>query len=145
MTQHGLNKTHASDTTKYFVVSVRLILRGQCLYLLGILQISTIRLDIHVAMTLPIAVIHCMSWHSVYNIWVTSTIVWSWQLHASSVRDMLQTSRDASNFNQSLITVAKLLPFDLFAESLISISGEVGVSLILHICPWRSYLVAWLR
>ena len=59
-----------------------------------------------------------MSWHSVYNIWVTSTIVWSWQLHASSVRDMLQISRDASNFNQSLITVVKLLPFDLFAESL---------------------------
>ena len=67
-------------------------------------------------MTLPSC--DTLSWHSLYNIWVTSTTVWSSQLHASSVRDTLQTSRVSSNFIQSLITVVKLLPFDLFAESL---------------------------
>ena len=36
------------------------------------------------------------------NIWVTSTILWSSQLHACCVRDMLQTSRDASNLVESL-------------------------------------------
>ena len=109
MTQHGLNKTHASDTTNYFVVSVQLILRGRCLAIsLGILRISTIRLGTHVAMTLPSCdtLLACLGTHyTTFQIWVTSTIVWSSQLHASSVRDTLQTSRDASNFNQSLITV----------------------------------------
>ena len=33
ITQYGLNKTHASDTTNYLFVSVQLILRGQCLFL----------------------------------------------------------------------------------------------------------------
>ena len=36
------------------------------------------------------------------NIWVTSTILWSSQLHACCVRDTLQTSRDASNLVESL-------------------------------------------
>ena len=42
-----------------------------------------------------------------YNI----TMFWSSQLHACCVRDMLQTSRDASNLNQSLSDVEKLLHF----------------------------------
>ena len=45
------------------------------------------------------------------NIWVTSTIFWSCQLHACCVCDMLQTSRDASNLMQSLNVVEKLLLF----------------------------------
>ena len=55
------------------------------------------------------------------NIWVTSTILWSSQLHACCVRDTLQTSRDASNLIESLSVVEMLLLFvnlDLLAESL---------------------------
>ena len=44
------------------------------------------------------------------NIWVTSTIFWSSQLHACCVHDTLQTSEDASNLNQSLRVIEKLLP-----------------------------------
>ena len=36
------------------------------------------------------------------NIWFTSTILWSSQLHACCVCDMLQTSRDASDLVESL-------------------------------------------
>ena len=53
--------------------------------------------------TLVWTMLHCK------NIWVTSTIFWSSQLHACCVRDTLQTSRDASNLNQSV--VEKLLHF----------------------------------
>ena len=35
-------------------------------------------------------ILHCK------NIWVASTEFWSSQLHACCVRDMLQTSKDAS-------------------------------------------------
>ena len=42
------------------------------------------------------------------NIWVTSTIFWSFQLHACCVRDTLQTSRNASNLIESLNVVEKL-------------------------------------
>ena len=45
------------------------------------------------------------------NIGVTSTEFWSSQLHACCVRDMLQTSKDASNLIQSLSVVEKLLLF----------------------------------
>ena len=45
------------------------------------------------------------------NIWVTSTILWSSQLHACCVRDMLQTSRNASNLVESLWVVETLLLF----------------------------------
>ena len=41
--------------------------------------------------------------------WVTSTTFWSSQLHTCCVRDMLQTSKDASNLIQ--IVVEKLLYF----------------------------------
>ena len=51
------------------------------------------------------AVQHCK------NIWVTSTIFWSFQLHACCLRDMLQTSRDASNLIESLRVVETLLLF----------------------------------
>ena len=40
--------------------------------------------------------------YTVKNIWVTSTILWSSQLHACCVCDMLQTSRDAFNLIESL-------------------------------------------
>ena len=43
------------------------------------------------------------------NIWATSTIFWSSQLHACCVRDTLQTSRNASNLIESLNVVEKLL------------------------------------
>ena len=43
------------------------------------------------------------------NIWVTSTIFWSSQLHVCCVRDTLQTSRDASNLVESLSVVETLL------------------------------------
>ena len=49
--------------------------------------------------------VHCKS------IWVTSTILWSSQLHAWCVRDTLQTSRDASNLIESLSVVETLLLF----------------------------------
>ena len=45
------------------------------------------------------------------NIWVTSTILWSSQLHACCVRDTLQTSRDASNLIESKSVVETLLLF----------------------------------
>ena len=45
------------------------------------------------------------------NIWVTSTILWSSQLHACCVRDTLHTSRDASNLIESLSVVETLLLF----------------------------------
>ena len=54
--------------------------------------------------------------------------------------ETLQTSR---LLNQSV--VEKLLPISVSLRKLsYSISGEVGVSLILHICLWRSALVACL-
>ena len=50
------------------------------------------------------------TWHThCKNTWVISTIFWSSQLHACCVRDMLQTSKDASNLIQSV--VEKLLYF----------------------------------
>ena len=52
---------------------------------------------------LEIACPHCK------NIWVTSSIFWSSQLHDCCVRDTLQTSKDASNLIQSV--VEKLLYF----------------------------------
>ena len=45
------------------------------------------------------------------NIWFTSTIFWSSQLHACCVCDTLQTSRNCSNLMQSLDVVEKLLLF----------------------------------
>ena len=45
------------------------------------------------------------------NIWVTSTIFWSSQLHACCVHDTLQTSKDASNLTESLSVVETLLLF----------------------------------
>ena len=45
------------------------------------------------------------------NIWVTSTILWSSQLHACCVRDTLQTSRDAFNLIESKSVVETLLLF----------------------------------
>ena len=64
------------------------------------------------------------------NIWVTSAIFWSSQLHAYCVCDKLQTSRNASiELNQSLSAVEKVLPFVELGSSckrpIISISGEV--------------------
>ena len=51
------------------------------------------------------------------NIWVTSTIFWSSQLHACCVRDTLQTSRDASNLIESLSVVETLLLFVTLGSS----------------------------
>ena len=48
---------------------------------------------------------HCI------NIWVTSTIFWSSQLHACCVHDTLQSSTDASNLIESLSVVETLLIF----------------------------------
>ena len=44
------------------------------------------------------------------NIWVTSTIFWSSQLHACCVCDTLQTSRKATNLILNQSVVEKLLP-----------------------------------
>ena len=54
----------------------------------------------------------------------------------------LQTSREATNLilNQCSLEAypfVKLVSTFSFQKAY-SISGEVGVSLILHICPWRS-------
>ena len=68
--------------------------------------------------------------------------IWSSQLHACCVRDMLQTSWDASYFNHSLSVVKKLLHFGNWIR--IFFLERCGVSLILHICPSRSSLVIWL-
>ena len=62
-----------------------------------------------------ILLVHCK------NIWVTSTIFWSSQLHACCVLDMLQTSRNASNLIENLSVVdmlSFLLKYDHLAESL---------------------------
>ena len=61
------------------------------------------------------------------NIWVTSTIFWSSQLHACCVCDVFQTSMDASNLVESLSVVEKLL---LFVKS--------------GICRKRSYFAAFM-
>ena len=55
--------------------------------------------------------VHCK------NIWVTSTIFWSSQLHACCVCDMLQTSRDASNLVESFRVVETLLLFVTLGSS----------------------------
>ena len=83
------------------------------------------------------------------TIWVTSTIFWLSQLHACCACD-IQTTRKATMQSHSeskcsleAYPFVKLVsPFSF--QKAYSISGEVGVSLILHICPWRSALVAWL-
>ena len=57
--------------------------------------------------------VHCK------NTWITSTILWSSQLHTCCVHDMLQSPRNASNLKQGLNIVEKLLPFvGLLAEGL---------------------------
>ena len=58
-----------------------------------------------------VAVVHCK------NIWVTSTIFWSCQLHACCVRDTLQTSRDAFNLVESFRVVETLLIFVTLGSS----------------------------
>ena len=60
--------------------------------------------------------------------------------------DTLQTSREATNLIliQSVVEKRLVLLNSISFQKAYSISGEVGVSLVLHICPWRSALVAWL-
>ena len=60
-----------------------------------------------------------------------------------------KTSREATTFILNQSVVKELLPLFVklvspFIIWLISVSDEVGVSFILHICSWRSALVAWL-
>ena len=63
---------------------------------------------------------HCNTGHiilfvqaanNMYNVWFTSTILWSSQLHACCVRDTLQTLWDAFNLIDSLSVVETLLLF----------------------------------
>ena len=49
-------------------------------------------------------------WAHCKNIWVTSTIFWSSQLHPCCVRDTLQTSRETTNLILNQSVVEKLLP-----------------------------------